>query len=194
MCYKCNNSASKDEEYLACLIDCIVSGTTDPAEVRRDKVKRLLIEKPRLHRLMERSCRDEGAGKLAWSLKKRRVDRVLLKMARGLVAYDLADPRLEDPDYFAVYMLPNLSETERQEFENVPEQTILPEIGSRAFIRDAAVVHIEVIGREPMALPLPHLPWIEIQSKRYRYATSYASGLTVRIVLSEFLACEVRWN
>jgi hypothetical protein len=38
-CQECNNGFSSDEEYLACLIDCVVSGSTDHMLVQRQKVR-----------------------------------------------------------------------------------------------------------------------------------------------------------
>lgn len=37
-CQTCNNGFSDDESYLACLIECAISGSTDPERVRREKV------------------------------------------------------------------------------------------------------------------------------------------------------------
>src|SRR5437588_10375610 len=38
-CLPCNNKASFDEEYLACLVECVICGTTDPAKVGREKIR-----------------------------------------------------------------------------------------------------------------------------------------------------------
>lgn len=43
-CEDCNASFSRDEQYIACLIDAVVSGSAQPEEVRREKVKRLLAD------------------------------------------------------------------------------------------------------------------------------------------------------
>lgn len=38
-------------------------------------------------------------------------------------------------------------------------------------------------------------PWVEVQSGRYRYLAALDGTETVvRMVLSEYLACEVRWS
>jgi hypothetical protein len=36
-------------------------------------------------------------------------------------------------------------------------------------------------------------PWITVQADRYRYLASTAQGTVVRIVIREYLACEVLW-
>lgn len=45
-CYECNNKFSKDEEYLACLLDCVVSGTTHSESVQRPQVGLILTRHP----------------------------------------------------------------------------------------------------------------------------------------------------
>lgn len=46
-CYACNNGFSRDEEYVACLIDCVIAGST--SSIRREKVKRALCRSPALN-------------------------------------------------------------------------------------------------------------------------------------------------
>lgn len=184
-CEPCNNGASEDELYLACLLDCVISGSTDPDRPRRDRIARALRERPGLRERMTGALTRSGEGELVWVPDAAAVKRVLLKLARGHVAYDLSDPRIEEPDCIREGPLVLMSKMEREAFENPPPESGWPEIGSRAFIRDALV-----FGGEPV----PRLPWVDVQPDRYRYATSYGDGLIVRIVLSEYLACEVRWS
>lgn len=47
-CRKCNNGFSKDEEYLACLLEAVVSGSIDPDQVSRKVVADILKRSPRL--------------------------------------------------------------------------------------------------------------------------------------------------
>ena len=49
-CRQCNSGFSRDEEYLACLIDCVITGSTDPDKVKRAKVRALLLHSPSLAR------------------------------------------------------------------------------------------------------------------------------------------------
>ena len=37
-CRKCNNDFSIDEEYLACLLECVVAGSAAPKNLHRDKI------------------------------------------------------------------------------------------------------------------------------------------------------------
>jgi hypothetical protein len=74
-----------------------------------------------------------------------------------------------------------MSEEKREGFEGARETRLLPEVGSRALQRLLIV---------PGAA---HGDWIDVQKGRYRYMTSQASGLMVRMVIREYLACEIVW-
>ena len=47
-CFSCNNGFSLDEEYLACFIECVICGSTDPKTLRRTKVQAIMRRKPAL--------------------------------------------------------------------------------------------------------------------------------------------------
>ena len=58
-----------------------------------------------------------------------------------------------------------------------------PEVGSGALQR-LLVVGPEVIREK----------WIEVQEGNYRFRVTEDDGLTVKIVLREYLACQVVWH
>jgi hypothetical protein len=111
---------------------------------------------------------------------------VVLKLARGHAAYELY-PKFENPDHISIFPLPALDDRARQTFEggdgNVVEPW--PEIGSRAFMRAS--------GAKPDLFSQIG-DWIIVQPDRYRYAVKETGGISVRIVLSEYLGCEVFWE
>ena len=45
-CGECNQSFSKDEQYLACLPECVIRGSTDPELLRRTNVRWILVDTP----------------------------------------------------------------------------------------------------------------------------------------------------
>ena len=47
-CLECNNGFSFDEEYFACLIECIICGTTDIEKLNRERIKSILTRKTNL--------------------------------------------------------------------------------------------------------------------------------------------------
>jgi len=184
-CAACNWSFSLDEQYLACFIECVVRGTAQPCGLQRAKVQRVLCDNPSLQQLIER-CQKTLGGDLIWFPDLDRVRNVVLKLARGHAAYELY-PQLEDPN--AVWFTPLLTfdQAERREFENVISSGPLgwPEIGTRAFYRAS--------GDLPDKFQQSG-DWVLVQPGRYRYAVYDAHGVSVKMVLSEYLACEIIWE
>jgi len=77
-----------------------------------------------------------------------------------------------------------MSDAERDAFESPHAKGILawPEVGSRA------MQHI--VGEDT---PLEY-PWLVVQSGLYRFHASVDSGISIRIVIHEYLACHVHWQ
>jgi len=184
-CESCNRRYSRDEQYLACLIECAICGSPEPNDVQREKIKRILSRNPALTTRLRASQRRDEAGNLTWIPEIDRVRNVVLKLARGHVAYELSLPQLEDPDYISFVPFVTMTEDQRSEFElaagSGPEGW--PEIGSRAFIRAAK-------GESAY----PSSGWIVVQPDRYRYRVAQADGNIVQMVVSEYLACHVIWR
>ena len=184
-CDSCNNSFSMDEQYLACLIETALCGSAEPEGVSRAKVKRILTENPALVTRVKQSKRLDSSGNMMWEAELERVRNVIIKLARGHMAYELSLPKLEDPDEVTILPLILMSDKQRSNFESptsgAPE--LWPEIGSRAFIRAA--------NRWP---DQSSSNWLVVQAGRYRYMVSQTSGNFAQIVLSEYLACRVAWH
>lgn len=187
-CTDCNAGFSLDEQYLACFLECVLAGTTDPTCVKRRPVSRMLREVPALRSRIAASRRTDDASGVVWQPEVDRVGRVVTKLARGHIAYELY-AKHEDPVVVSFAPLPVLSESERVAFEEVPFRTpaLWPEIGTRAFMRTLVVTDQ---GQSPI---LVSEGWIVVQQGRYRYAVE-SDGLMVRMVLSEYLACQVVWE
>jgi hypothetical protein len=81
--------------------------------------------------------RVDKAGNLLWDVDVNRVKRVLLKLARGHIAYEPGLPKLEEPDALSFIPLILMPEEERFAFESPANSSVRlwPEIGSRAFIK-----------------------------------------------------------
>lgn len=183
-CQTCNVGFSADEPYLACLIECIIVGSIDPARMKREKVRRILTSRPHFGAEVSAGRTQEGE-RIIWHPDRRRVNNVILKLARGHAAYELAAPMLDDPVSIATMPLHDLTEEQRRAFETVPEESVTgwPEIGSRAFPRTM------VVGEEAFL----DNDWQDVQPGSYRYLVMEAPT-TVRMVLSEYLACVVVWD
>lgn len=182
-CQSCNTGFSLDEEYLACFIDCVIAGSTSPDEVERPKVSRILTETPSLAARIAASETPDSNDQQLWKPEVERVHNVILKLARGHVAYELSLLQIVDPLAITCAPIATCSDHFVQQFLSPQETPLWPEIGSRAFIR--ACKQFPAVGTDH---------WHVVQPGRYQYLVSQADGLFVRILLSDYLACEVRWD
>lgn len=185
-CPTCNEGFSTDEEYLACFIECVLHGSTDPDKQARKKVSRILAESQALRERIERSKKQSqtlGGGEIiVWRPEEDRVRNVILKLARCHAAFELNEPQIRDPDHYMVTPLEGLSREQREHFETAPDTGVWPEVGSRAMQR-------MTVGDQPYSDG-----WLEVQEGRYRYMAVGAGSVMVRGVLSEYLAFEVVWD
>ncbi len=197
-CNGCNAGFSPHEEYVACLIDCILAGSSRHDSIGREKIARILRERPSLSQML-RNARHLDGGVVSWDIENERVRKFVLKLARGHVAFELNDPRLEEPSSVGWTPLILMSADEREKFETPLTSVLFPEVGSRAMNR-MCVVAVKLVsvvsGEERVVEFLADADWIEVQANRYRYLVCApdAGGAVVRIVLSEYLACQVIWR
>lgn len=183
-CEPCNGSYSKDEEYVACLIDCAVSGTAEPNVKGRVKIGRILREHPPLAALLSQCRGVDEASRLIWKPDCHRVRNVVVKLARGHAAYEFSEPRLDEPASVSFAPFCAMSPEQANSFESTTTGPMVwQEIGSRAFIRACRGQPEEFRGG-----------WVDVQAGRYRYMVAELNGLVVRSVMSEYLACEVVWD
>jgi hypothetical protein len=183
-CADCNEGLSLDEEYVACLVECAIVGSTNSAELGRPKIRRILAERPALRALLESAKSQGGDGALFWQPDAERVQNVLLKLARGHAAYQCAEPMLHHPSRISFSPISLMSVEQLHAFETPANETMYPEVGSRAFCEVLAVNHEAfVIGG-----------WHTVQPGRYRYLVSWSAGIDVRVVLSEYLFGQVVWD
>ena len=180
-CKSCNSSFSKDEEYLACLVECALRGVVGGDGIGRLKIRRILQERPSLAARMERAC-TAADGHVLFGVEHNRVRNVVLKLARGHATFELNEPQIQEPNSVVFIPLHTISDEARRSFETPPSGSRLmgwPEVGSRAMVR--------------LVESTPGYEWVAVQPGQYRYLAC-ASPVTVRIVIGEYLACEVVWD
>lgn len=126
------------------------------------------------------AARKQDGQKSVFSVERARIERVVVKLARGHSLYELNEPQLSVPSSVTIVPLHLLGNEVREAFECTTEHgfAIWPEVGSRAMQR---LVECEQ-------------KWIEVQLGRYRYLATADATVRVRMVLSEYLACEVSWD
>ena len=187
-CDSCNRSFSADEEYLAVFIECAISGSSDPKYVGREKVRKALSRNNALRRRVESRKKEAktigGSQLIFWELELIPAKNVFLKLARCHAVYELNEPQLREPTDFLITPLISMSSSERAAFETAPcsnELGILSEVVSRARQR------MLVVDNQPFS------DWVMVEEVRYRYMASGSHVVTVRGVLSEYMAFEFVW-
>lgn len=183
-CLSCNQGFSLDEEYFACLLECVIHGTTDIDKLSRNRIKKILTRKKNLWTRLEKAKTENLFGEIEFLTENKRIKNVILKLAFGHARYENSETQFEDPA--SIWFLPiNLMKEEDLETFLSPEEiSTLPEIGSRAFQR---------IAFNDERTPASY--WKEVQPNAYVYTITHISGgLGVRMIIWNYLACEVFWN
>jgi hypothetical protein len=187
-CKECNTAFSLDEQYAVTFLSCVLAGSTDPERQPNASAARALADSAALRALIERSRSEyvtlSGETRVLWKPDMGRIERVVLKNARGHAYFEYGEPMLDPPVHIWILSLEGMTVTERQEFESLSDEVKLapwPEVGSRMMTR--------LLTGEDMSGQ-----WIVVQEGLYRYSVQHTFGLRVRTVLSEYLATEVQWE
>ena len=181
-CLECNNGFSIDEEYVACLISCVIDGTTKPDKISRPKIRRILEEKPFLLKRIEQQSKKLPNTTLTFEPEVSRLKKVIIKLARGHALHEIHEHCIQQPDVIKVNPVTELSSEEWKDFANPEQLSAFPEVGSRA------------MQRLRMQDDLCFLDWIHAQPDVYSYYVSQNHAVEVRILLQNYLACYVRWH
>ncbi len=188
ICKECNTSFSLDEQYLVTVLSCVLAGSTEPEKQSNASALRSLRRSPALRALIE-NARSEyqtlgGETRVVWKPDMTRINRVVLKNARGHAYFEYGEPMMEAPAHVWALPLESMTEAELQEFGRYGSQNELaawPEVGSRMMTR--------LVSGEDMAGQ-----WVIVQEGKYRYAVTEERGILVQSILSEYLATEVYWK
>ena len=193
VCRECNASFSSDEEYLIAFLGSVLSGSTRPDPVRFPTASGILTHSPRLGSRIDLSQTVQrnllGDVEVLWDPEFDRIERALVKNARGHVLYEMGEPMLAQPFHVSVCPIQAMTAQQVDQFEDVPHGAGWPEMGSRMMQR-AVIVHSLGDSQEVYSDS-----WQDVQDDVCRYAvTQGPSGILVRMVLREYLACEVGWD
>ena len=187
-CITCNNGFSADEEYLSLFLHCVLAGSTDPESQDDPRVLRALRRHDKLRTRIERSkteCQTVGEEtRNVWIPAAERVNRVVVKNARGHAFYEYGERMLTEPDLVWAAPLESLPHAQQDAFENIQgEGTIAgwPEVGNRMMTR-------VMTGQDLRD------GWVVVQEGIYRYGVAQRGAILVRSVLYNYLATEVCWN
>ena len=186
VCAACNLSFARDEEYLSVLLAAVLTGDAAPDASRFPKAATAIRRSPKLHARIEQSKREQltlfGEPEILWAADAERVERVIVKNARGHLLHELGEATPAHPKSVAFFAVTRLSPDQRDAFEYIDEGPLLPEVNSRMLQR--------VLGIEPLKGG-----WVEVQPEVYRYAVMQnMDEVTVRTLIREYLATEVVWT
>jgi hypothetical protein len=194
-CAACNNAFSLDEEYFACLIGSICSGSTDPNQVRRLTISNILRRNTGLRSRLEQA-KKITEGQTYFEVETSRVESVLLKLARGHAAYELSALCRQEPSKLSYGPLSQMSKEQADEFEDLYVTNFFPEVGSRGMQR-CIVTQITVDSPSGIESNLGVLvnDWVDVQEDQYRYLCYQDSnGVRVKIVIGEYFYSDVSWS
>ena len=188
VCGPCNKGFSADEEYFSLLLHSVLVGSTNPEAhyderiargLRRHKTVRNRIEGGKVTRTTP-----SGAAQIEWTPEPDRVNRVVVKNARGHVCYEYGIPITAPPRLVGSLPLQVMSEEARSEFfDTGPLLSSWPEVGCRMMTR-------VVTGQD-----LNDAGWIVVQEGVYEYSVDdWDSYIRVRSKIHDYLGTVVCWE
>ena len=184
MCQECNAGFAKDEEYFAAFLASAICGSVEPDSQQFPTASRTLAHNARLrNRINGARCVQGtlwGDPEILWTPELERIERVIVKNARGHVLFELGRAITVPPTLVRIVPIEQLSPLQQSQFEHPPDSAGWPEVGSRLMLRLLETGECGEGG------------WIEVQGGVYRYAVNELPR--VRIVLREYLAAEVAWD
>jgi len=181
-CNKCNQSFSLDEEYIACLIECAICGTTEIDKLKREKIKQTLEKNKSLHHKISNSMTSSN-GNVSFEIDLERLKNVILKLAKGHAKYENSEPMLDNPKHFRFKTLSAMSQDEIDRFLADTELIKSPEVGSRAMQNMSINNNSNILSH-----------WSIVQTHNYSYCvTNTLDSLSVRIIIGDYLATEIIW-
>lgn len=181
-CLKCNQGFSLDEEYVACLIECTLNGTTEIENLKREKIRRILSRKEFLRQRLSKAHIEIDGNKF-FKFEEERLNNVILKLARGHAKYELSETKLETPLSYWVKPILTMSEEEFDIFFSSTIANKLPEVGSRAMQK------LLTDGNNFYTY------WTNVQTDNYMYFVSVdLENICVKLVIWGYLAAEIIWD
>ena len=181
-CSSCNQGFSVAEQYLACFVDCVLNGTTVSNSNFRPKIAATLKSRPSIGGKIEGSKLQQEDGSIIWQPDVQLMKVVVIKLARGHIAYELGVQMFEEPVFINIFSLYGSDDKDIEQFYYLPSSQKAPEIGCRGFVN---LFSGKATGYES---------WHVVQPDRYQYSVGQSGGNWAKILISEYLACHVAWE
>lgn len=185
ICNACNAGFSLDEEYVVAFIGVVFAGSTAPERQHTSKARRTLKRNTSLRARFERGKEEFRTGggekRVVWTPETDRVNRVILKNARGHAFFEYGEPMIGEPEHVWSAPLEMMNAEQRADFEKMDMGFGWPEVGSRMMTR-------VLTGQDLSGA------WVVVQDGVYRYAVVEQGVMLVRSVLYEYLGTETYWS
>lgn len=185
-CFECNNGYSEDEKYVACFLDLLKRQVYGDCS-RKEQTDSRLAKDKKLQGILNEQIK-ESDGKIYYQPDEQRIVRILLKLAKCHAGFEFDHVDFDNSHANIWYdFLFNISEDVMLDFNLTPEMNKAPEVGSRGVDTPFIIQNIET--GEALAFAF----WNDVQENQYRYQVSLndEGGITVKIVIFEFLYCKV---
>ena len=187
VCSKCNESYSKDEEYLSAFISAVLSGTVEPDQQKLEIGRRVFSRNSALKNRIQRSKREfetlSGGRETVWMPETKRIERIAEKNARAHAFFENGEPMFTKPTQVLVFPLVTAADDLLAAFfGDGGSFDIWPEVGSRWMQRLLAEPSFDSDG------------FFLLQPDVYRFRLEFCAGLTVKSILHEYLATWVSWD
>lgn len=185
-CFDCNNGYSNDEKYISSYLETLKSFIYKGYTLKPNIDKR--FEKDQHLKELIYSQIQKQEDKINFTFDEKRLLNVIVKLARGHVAYEL--------DYVDFDELPRiwyrfdfeLTQEERREFNTIPLMDKAPEVGSRW------TSHVGIIEDESGMIATIS-EWNQVEDNVYRYNAYISDGhICVKFCVGEFLFCYLEWD
>ena len=141
-CFECNNGYSDDEKYVSCFLDVLKEAVYKDYTRRVDTNQRLAKD-DRLKKLLDEQIITNN-GEVHYTIDENRLCRIIVKLAKGHAGFEADHICFDDTQVSLKYDFAfNMSEETIDDFEEIPQVDIAPEVGSRGCITPFVVQNIE---------------------------------------------------
>lgn len=191
-CFMCNNSFSKDELFVAILIEKLKNRFYGSQYPLSNETLARLDKYPKIASEIDNAIVSNDLARF-----DDRIKNVALKLAISHAVYELSEGYCVENVGINYSFINHMSIEDREEFEIciVLNEKLYPEVGSRAYER-IMVTEVSLQNREQpeqtMTVPIMLLDWVDVQESRYLYTCyNLSDAIVVKMIISDFLYVSV---
>lgn len=156
-CFECNNGYSEDEKYVACFLDVLKSHIYLDYKLQKETDSRLSKDE-KLKSILNEQIRTED-GKVFIRPDNQRIQRILLKLAKGHAGFELDYVNFDNTETQIWYeFIFNMSENDLYEFNSIPTYQVYPEVGSRGMYIIQNIVEVCILFKILLQMTPKPLP------------------------------------